>query len=59
MFTLVQKDELDALKAQMQVLKSHLSNSDIVSDEMLETTIKSSARSLTGKRLWNMVAPRL
>ena len=40
----------------MQVLKSHLSDSEIVSGEMLDAAIKSSARNLTSKRLWNVVA---
>lgn len=56
MFTDTQKNEFDVLKSQMQVLKKHLSDNEIVSAEMLDATIKSSAKNLTGKRLWNMVA---
>ena len=40
----------------MQVLKNHLSDSEIVSREMLDATIKSSAKNLISKRLWNIVA---
>ena len=56
MLTDTQKNEFDVLKSQMQVLKNHLSDSEIVSREMLDVAIKSSARNLTSKRLWNMVA---
>ncbi len=56
MLTDTQKNEFDVLKSQMQVLKSHLSDNEIISKEMLDTTIKSNARNLTSKRLWNMVA---
>lgn len=56
MLTDTQKNEFDVLKSQMQVLKSHLSDSEIVSNEMLDAAIKSSARNLTSKRLWNVVA---
>jgi len=51
-----QKNEFDVLKSQMQVLKNHLSDSEIVSNEMLDATIKSSVKSLISKRLWNIVA---
>lgn len=44
------------MKSQMQVLKNHLSDSEIVSREMLDATIKSSAKNLISKRLWNIVA---
>ena len=44
------------MKSQMQVLKNHLSDNEIVSREMLDVAIKSSAKNLTSKRLWNMVA---
>lgn len=56
MLTDTQKNELDVLKSQMQVLKNHLSDNEIVSREMLDVAIKSSAKSLTSKRLWNIVA---
>ena len=56
MLTDTQKNEFDVLKSQMQVLKSHLSDSEIVSSEMLDAAIKSSAQNLTSKRLWNVVA---
>ena len=56
MLTDTQKNEFDVLKSQMQVLKSHLSDSEIVSSEMLDAAIKSSAQNLTSRRLWNVVA---
>ena len=56
MLTDTQKNEFDVLKSQMQVLKNHLSDSEIVSNEMLDAAIKSSAQNLTSKRLWNVVA---
>lgn len=56
MLTNNQKNELDEMKSQMQVLKNHLSDSEIVSREMLDATIKSSAKNLISKRLWNIVA---
>ena len=56
MLTNNQKNEFDEMKSQMQVLKSHLSDSEIVSKEMLDATIKSSAKNLISKRLWNIVA---
>lgn len=56
MLTDTQKNEFDGLKSQMQVLKNHLSDNEIISKEMLDSTIKSSARNLTSKRLWNIVA---
>ena len=56
MLTDTQKNELDTMKSQMQVLKNHLSDNEIVSREMLDVAIKSSAKNLTSKRLWNMVA---
>ena len=56
MLTDTQKNEFDVLKSQMQVLKSHLSDSEIVSRDMLDAAIKSSAKNLTSKRLWNIVA---
>lgn len=56
MLTDNQKGEFDVLKSQMQVLRKHLSDSEIVSREMLDATIKSNAVNLTSKRLWNIVA---
>ena len=56
MLTNNQKNEFDEMKSQMQVLKNHLSDSEIVSREMLDATIKSSAKNLISKRLWNIVA---
>ena len=56
MLTDTQKNEFDVLKSQMQVLKNHLSDSEIISSEMLDAAIKSSAQNLTSKRLWNIVA---
>ena len=56
MLTDTQKNEFDVLKSQMQVLKSHLSDSEIVSSEMLDAAIKSSAQNLTSRRLSNVVA---
>ena len=56
MLTNNQKNEFDEMKSQMQVLKNHLSDSEIVSREMLDATIKSSAKNLISKRLWNVVA---
>lgn len=56
MLTDTQKNEFDELKSQMQVLKNHLSDNEIVSTEMLDATIKSSVKNLTSKRLWNVVA---
>lgn len=44
MLTNNQKNEFDVMKSQMQVLKNHLSDSEIVSREMLDATIKSSAK---------------
>ena len=56
MLTDTQKNEFDVLKSQMQVLKNHLSDSDIVSSEMLDAAIKSSTQNLTSNRLLNMLA---
>ena len=56
MLTDTQKNEFDVLKSQMQVLKNHLSDNEIVSREMLDAAIKSSVKNLISKRLWNMVA---
>ena len=56
MLTDTQKNEFDTLKSQMKVLKNHLSDNEIISKEMLESTVKSSVRNLTSKRLWNIVA---
>lgn len=56
MLTNNQKNEFDEMKSQMQVLKNHLSDSEIVSREMLDATIKSSAKNLISKRLWNIVS---
>ena len=56
MLTMDQKNEYDVLKAQMQVLKSHLANDEIVSKEMLEAAVKSSARNLADRRFMNILA---
>ena len=56
MLTDTEKNEFDVLKSQMQVLKKHLSDNEIVSGEMLDIAIKSSIKNLTSKRLWNIVA---
>ncbi len=56
MLTDTQKNEFDVLKSQMQVLKNHLSDNEIVSREMLDAAIKTSAGNLTSKRLLNIVA---
>lgn len=51
MTTFVTTDELDILKAQMQVLRSHLKDNEIISKEMLEATVKAEAKNITGKRM--------
>ncbi len=56
MLTDTQKNEFDVLKSQMQVLKNHLSDSEIVSNKMLDAAIKTSVKNLISKRLWNIVA---
>lgn len=43
-------DDLQMLKAQMQVLRRHLSDDEIVSREMLEATFRTSVKSLTASR---------
>lgn len=50
MTTFVTTDELDILKAQMQVLRNHLHDSEIISKEMLEATVKTSVKQMVGKR---------
>lgn len=50
MTTFATTDELDVLKAQMQVLRAHLQNNEIVSKEMLEATVKAEVKNIMGKR---------
>lgn len=55
MISIDQLDDLEVMKAQMQVLKRHLADNEIVSNEMLEATVKARVRSLTSRRVWNIV----
>lgn len=50
MTTFATTDELDILKAQMQVLRSHLQQNEIISQEMLDATVKAEVKSIMGKR---------
>lgn len=50
MTTFATTDELDVLKAQMNVLRTHLQNNEIISKEMLEATLKAEVKHLVGKR---------
>lgn len=50
MNNIVFNDDLQVLKEQMQVLRRHLSDSEIVSREMLEATFRASVKSLTATR---------
>lgn len=50
MTTFANTDELEVLKAQMQVLRAHLQNNEIVSSEMFDATIKAEIKNITGKR---------
>ena len=50
MTTYATTDELDILKAQMQVLRAHLQNNEIISKEMLEATVKAEVKNTMGKR---------
>ena len=56
MISIDQLDDLEVMKAQMQVLKRHLADNEIVSNEMLEATVKARVRSLTARRVWNIVS---
>lgn len=50
MTTFATSDELDILKAQMQVLRSHLQNNEIISQQMLEATVKAEVKNIVGNR---------
>ena len=56
MISIEKTDDLEVMKAQMQVLKRHLADNEIVSNEMLEATVKARVRSLTARRVWNIVS---
>lgn len=47
MDTYASNADLDLLKVQMQILKNHLADNEIVSQEMLDATVKTQVRSLT------------
>lgn len=62
MTTFATTDELDILKAQMQVLRSHLQQNEIISQEMLDATVKAEVKTIIGKRrsfLLTMIADTL
>lgn len=50
MTTFVTTDEFDILKAQMQVLRSHLQQNELISQEMLDATVKAEVKNIVGKR---------
>lgn len=50
MTTFVTTDEFDILKTQMQVLRSHLEHNEIISQQMLDATIKAEVKTIIGKR---------
>lgn len=50
MTTIAQNEEFNALKAQMQVLKNHLSNNEVISQEMVDASVKSYAKDLLPRR---------
>lgn len=50
MTTFVTTDEFDILKAQMQVLRSHLEHNEIISQQMLDATVKAEVKSIVGNR---------
>ena len=47
--------ELNMLKAQMQILKQHIGNYEVVSNEIIEATTKEQVKSLMAKREWNII----
>lgn len=47
MNTYASNADLELLKVQMQILKSHLSENEIISKEMVDATVKTQVRSLT------------
>lgn len=50
MTTYATNNELEVLKAQMQVLKNHLADKEVISKEMIDATIRCRVKSLTSKR---------
>ena len=55
MTTIIDSNEFEVMKAQMQVLKNFADNHEVIPQKMLDATIKANVKTLTAKRSYSII----
>lgn len=55
MMFIEQNEELNVLRAQMDILKKHIAENEVISQEMLDATMKANVKNLTSKQVYYLL----